>query len=188
VTADLLTPLRRAGAVVRTVVYLRAGGVRHGPLPCFRRKLPRLVAEGRIVLGEHFYSHGVRLPAAIEAYGDGELLIGDRVRMSGGVGIYAHRSVVIGDDCRLGELSTITDSNLHEVEEGAGVVVAPVRLGRNVWLGRGAVVLAGVTIGDHSVVGANSVVTGDIPSRTLAAGNPARPVRVLSAGDGWRRH
>jgi acetyltransferase-like isoleucine patch superfamily enzyme len=67
------------------------------------------------------------------------------------------------------------------------VRVAPTRLGNNVWIGRGAIVVPGVTIGDHSVVGAGSVVTHDVPPLTLVAGNPARPIRTLSSHAGWRR-
>lgn len=53
----------------------------------------------------------------------------------------------------------------------------PVRIGSNVWLGFECCVLPGVTIGDHSVIGARSVVTGDVPPNCVAAGNPARVVR-----------
>ena len=52
----------------------------------------------------------------------------------------------------------------------------PVRIGRNVWIGSGAIVLPGVTIGDDAVVGAGSVVTRDVPPGSRVAGNPARPL------------
>lgn len=54
---------------------------------------------------------------------------------------------------------------------------APVIIGKNVWIGGGAVILPGVTIGDNVVIGAGSVVTKDIPSNTVACGNPCRVVR-----------
>ena len=54
---------------------------------------------------------------------------------------------------------------------------APVTIGRNVWIGGGAVILPGVTIGDDAVIGAGSVVTHDIPSGTIAYGNPCAAVR-----------
>ncbi len=56
-------------------------------------------------------------------------------------------------------------------------LTAPVTIGDNVWIGGGAVILPGVEIGDNVVIGAGSVVTGDIPSDTIALGNPCRPVR-----------
>lgn len=56
-----------------------------------------------------------------------------------------------------------------------------VKIGRNVWIGGGAVVLPGVTIGDNSTIGAGSVVTGDIPADCVAVGNPCRVVRFLES-------
>ena len=60
---------------------------------------------------------------------------------------------------------------------------APVRIGRNCWLGAGVVVLPGVTIGDNTVVGAGSVVTKDLPANVVAAGNPCRVLRPIGARD-----
>ncbi|MEG2258797.1 MAG: sugar O-acetyltransferase [Oscillospiraceae bacterium] len=54
---------------------------------------------------------------------------------------------------------------------------APVHIGNNVWIGGGAIILPGVTIGDNAVIGAGSVVTKDIPSNTVAVGNPCRVLR-----------
>lgn len=117
----------------------------------------------------------------------GSLTIGERVFVNQGATIVAHVSISIGDDCRIGDYVGIYDTDYHPVEQGAEVRRAPVVIGRNVWLGRGAIVLPGVTIGDHAVVGAGSVITSDVPARTLVAGNPAKPIRELSAEDGWRR-
>lgn len=54
---------------------------------------------------------------------------------------------------------------------------APITLGRNVWVGGGAIILPGVSIGENSVIGAGAVVTGDIPANCVAVGNPARVIR-----------
>lgn len=56
----------------------------------------------------------------------------------------------------------------------------PITIGNNVWIGGSVTILPGVTIGDNAVIGAGSVVVKDIPSNTLAVGNPARPVRTLN--------
>ncbi len=58
-----------------------------------------------------------------------------------------------------------------------------VHIGKNVWIGAGAVVLPGVTIGDNSVIGAGSVVTKDIPANVVAVGNPCRVLRQISEHD-----
>ena len=59
----------------------------------------------------------------------------------------------------------------------------PIRVGNNVWIGAGVCVLPGVTIGDNTVIGAGSVVTKDIPSGVLAAGNPCRVIREITPDD-----
>lgn len=59
----------------------------------------------------------------------------------------------------------------------------PVRIGKNVWIGAGAVILPGVTIGENSVIGAGSVVTKDIPDNVVAVGNPCRVLRPISDRD-----
>ena len=56
----------------------------------------------------------------------------------------------------------------------------PITIGSDVWVGGGAIICPGVTIGERSVIGAGSVVTRDIPSDVLASGNPARVIRALS--------
>ena len=65
-------------------------------------------------------------------------------------------------------------------ERASGLEYAkPIRIGEDVWVGGGAIVCPGVTIGDRTVIGAGSVVTKDIPADVLAAGNPCRVLRVL---------
>jgi maltose O-acetyltransferase len=59
----------------------------------------------------------------------------------------------------------------------------PVTIGSDVWVGGGAIICPGVTIGDRTVIGAGSVVTKDIPADVFAAGNPCRVIRQLSAAD-----
>jgi acetyltransferase-like isoleucine patch superfamily enzyme len=85
-------------------------------------------------------------------------------------------------------LVAIFDSDHHPIEPSRPTRFAPVRLGANVWVGRSATILPGVTIGDHAVIAAGSIVTDDVPARTLMAGVPARPIRTLDIPDGWRRN
>lgn len=60
---------------------------------------------------------------------------------------------------------------------------APVRIGKNCWIGAGAILVPGVTVGDNAVIGAGSVVTRDIPPNTLAVGNPCRVLREINEHD-----
>ena len=60
---------------------------------------------------------------------------------------------------------------------------APIRIGKNCWLGAGAMVMPGITIGDNTVVGAGSVVTKDLPANVVAVGNPCRILRQIGERD-----
>ena len=76
---------------------------------------------------------------------------------------------------------------LDAERRNAGLEYAlPIRIGNNVWIGAQVCVLPGVTIGDNSVIGAGSVVTKDIPSGVLAAGNPCRVIRPITEADATR--
>jgi len=68
------------------------------------------------------------------------------------------------------------------VKRWDSVTVRPVRIGNKTWIGFGASILKGVSVGEGAVVGANAVVTRDVPPYTVVAGNPARVVRQLKQG------
>lgn len=110
------------------------------------------------------------------------LSIGDRVLIGRGSALTAHRSIVIEDDVWTGHHVFVTDMN-HGYDDPDRPISQqfmgefPVRVGAGSWLGFGVAVLPGVTIGRHVVVGANSVVTDDIPDFAVAVGAPARVVK-----------
>src|SRR5690606_8013191 len=119
--------------------------------------------------------------------------IGDRVTATASLQVVAFREVVIEDDVMFAANVFVADgthaTTTAEVPyKYQGIApVAPVRIGRGAWLGQNVVVTPGVTIGELAVVGANSVVTRDVPPRTIVAGAPARPVRVWDeAARAWR--
>lgn len=165
---------------------MRARGIRCGLVTCDGR-IPALVTGGDVRLGDRlaFRNHSAR--SEIGAVHGARLAIGARGFINQGAVIVATTSITIGDDVRVGDQAAIYDSDFHSLEEGAPVRSAPVSLGHNVWIARGALLLPGVTVGDHSVVAAGAVVTGSVPDRTLVAGSPARVIRRLAASDGWRR-
>lgn len=110
--------------------------------------------------------------------------IGDRCLIGRGSGIVGHLRIEIGDDVWTGHHVYITDQN-HGYDDPTQPISRqamperPVRIGSGSWLGHGTVVLPGATIGEHVVIGANSVVRGEIPPFTVAAGNPARVVKEI---------
>ncbi|WP_152395710.1 sugar O-acetyltransferase [Paenibacillus guangzhouensis] len=74
-------------------------------------------------------------------------------------------------------------------QRNEGLEIAyPITVGNNVWIGGGVSILPGVTIGDNSVIGAGSVVTKDIPSGVIAAGNPCRVIRLITDEDKRKYH
>ena len=94
--------------------------------------------------------------------------------------------VYVGDYTEFGPnvvIATAGHPILPELRERALQYNAPVRIGRNCWLGAGVVVVPGVTIGDNTVVGAGSVVTKDLPANVVAAGNPCRVLREINDHD-----
>lgn len=94
--------------------------------------------------------------------------------------------IYIGDSVMIGPNVTIATAG-HPVDPELRRKVAqfniPVRIGNNVWIGAGAVILPGITIGDDSVIGAGSIVTKDIPAGVVAVGNPCRVLRPISDRD-----
>jgi acetyltransferase-like isoleucine patch superfamily enzyme len=115
---------------------------------------------------------------------DGRVNIGSRVVISRGCQFQVSDSLEIGDDCLISERVSIHDTIHGYGKRLAGtrlpkrdLTTAPVRIGRDVWIGAKATILHGVTIGDDVVIGANSVVTRSIPPHCLAAGVPAVVVR-----------
>lgn len=147
---------------------------------------PVLLTAGSIKCGRLFLRCKT-IPIEVGAGKNGSLVLGERVFINTGATIVANHSIVVGDDCLIGDLVAIFDSNYHRMEPSRPTRVAPVRLGANVWVGRSATILPGVTIGDHAVIAAGSVVTNDVPAKTLVAGVPARIIRTLDIPDGWRR-
>ncbi len=112
-----------------------------------------------------------------------------------GVNIRIGRNVFINQGCRLDDIGGIEigDDVMigpgvrlitagHPVDPSlrrSGIVAAPIRIERNVWIGAGAMILQGVTIGENSVIGAGAIVTRDVPRAVLAVGVPAEVVRSI---------
>ncbi len=94
--------------------------------------------------------------------------------------------IYIGDNVMLAPNVIIATAG-HPIEPNlrrkAAQFNMPVRIENNVWIGAGAILLPGVTIGENSVIGAGSVVTKDIPKNAVAYGNPCRVVREINAHD-----
>lgn len=136
------------------------------------------------------FTAGVGLRA--DAFGSNgkQIVFGDQVQVGDYVHIAAMDSIVIGDHVLMASKVYISDHD-HGNYRGAGesitppnqvqterpLQVAPVKIGRNVWIGENVCILKGVEIGENSVIGASSVVTRSVPPDSIAAGNPARVLK-----------
>lgn len=138
----------------------------------------RIDEGGSITLGQ-----GVHLEERVLLQAHGQIEIGGGVFANRDVMIVAFERIEIGTDTRIGERVSIRDHD-HRFDKpelplkDQGYSVQPVRIGQNCWIGCNSVVLKGVTIGDHAVVGAGSVVTRDVPAWAVVAGVPARVIKM----------
>ncbi len=111
---------------------------------------------------------------------EARLTIENNVYINFGTEISLVKEVFIGAYSLISIDCLIYDTDWHNIDGSSkDVPVATTRIGRGVWLGARVVVLKGVTIGDNTVVAANSVVTKDLPNNVLAGGNPARVIRSI---------
>lgn len=139
--------------------------------------VPEVHGTGRIRLGRDLYLYR---DLYMETQGDGEIDIASGVVISRGVHLVAFARVEVGAGSLIGEYASIRDANhrfgSQESLRLSGHTAKPIRIGTDVWIGRGVTVLGGVSIGDRAVVGANAVVTRDVSAGSVVAGVPARPL------------
>ena len=106
---------------------------------------------------------------------NGAVKIGERTDVGSGCCIDGHAGdVVVGDDCLLSPNSVIgaPDPALDRAPDPPG----PTQIGNNVWIGAGAIILAGATLADNVIVSPNSVVAGSVSANAIVQGNPAKVI------------
>jgi acetyltransferase-like isoleucine patch superfamily enzyme len=152
---------------------------------------PRLELEigrkGRVDFGRFVWiGHGTKIRCH-----EGVVEIGAKTVMGQECTISAYKRVRIGEQCVIADRAMFIDFDHGVVEverpiRRQGIYTREVEVGSNVWIGYGACILRGVSVGDNSIVGTNSVVTKDVPANALVAGVPARIVRMRDAPDQLR--
>jgi acetyltransferase-like isoleucine patch superfamily enzyme len=154
------------------------------PLIDIRRGSKLLLGNG-VILTSRNRGYHLNIAAPVKLFADrpgAEIIIGAETRIAGSC-IHAQRSITIGKRCLIAGNCQIVDNNGHDLSfpnverrlhsEGAS---APVLIEDDVWLGTNTVVLPGVRIGRGAVIGANSVVSANVPAMVVARGNPAEVV------------
>jgi acetyltransferase-like isoleucine patch superfamily enzyme len=176
--ARLMRPLR-----TRRFQAFGEGSILHRPLWIYG---PQQIAIG----GNSLILHNAWLSVETPAWSQPAptLRIGDRVGIRPWCTLSASGGIVLEEDVILGAYSTVIDSD-HTFREGRpnvmhnSVDVDPIRIGRGTWVAERVAVLKGSNIGECCIIGANSVVKGDIPPFSIAAGAPARVVGEVEGVD-----
>jgi acetyltransferase-like isoleucine patch superfamily enzyme len=167
-------------AVLRARWYLRSA-TRVGP----RVRVwgaPSVTNKGTLMVGDRARLVSTMATLEIGVGPGGVLDIGENVFVNYGCSFGATKSIRIGAHSTIGPHVIMMDNDFHRLEPERRNELppsAPIVLEENVWLGARVIVLRGVTIGAGSAIGAASVVAGDIPPRTVAAGVPARVIRSI---------
>ena len=117
--------------------------------------------------------------STIQIFDNGKLTLG-RSYINSDTLIACRKNIVIGDGVMIARGVKIYDTDYHNILDAQNNILNPdadVIINNHVWIGVNAIILKGVTIGEGSIVAAGSVVTRDVPSRCMVAGNPARVIR-----------
>lgn len=138
-----------------------------------------LGVKGRRIFGRKVFVFGnfhVANPAKIR--------LGANCAINDGVYLLGRAGIIIGNDVVLSARCMLLDGGLQPSGFGAtetrSYIDLPIVIEDGVWVGAGAIILAGVTVGTRSIVGAGSIVTKDVPARAVVAGNPARIIKFIA--------
>jgi maltose O-acetyltransferase len=163
---------------------LRLRGNVTAPLSVRLRGRAKIAGSGKVELGEGVSLNGTIVPIELITYASGSIEIGKHTFINYGSSIAARTSVKIGAHCLLGHYTFVMDNDQHDIVRHWELPQSdPVVIEDHVWIGSKALILPGVRIGSRAVIGAGSVVTRNIPPRSVAAGNPARVLRHLTELD-----
>lgn len=144
------------------------------------------IGKGVTLVSDSTYNvAGVNHPVIISTMAEGaKIVLHDGVGISGG-SIVTSSTIEIGENTQLGVNCNIWGTDFHSIDaserkRGNGAKSAPIKIGKDCWIGANVTVLKGVAIGDGAVIGTGSVVTKDVPANVLAAGNPAKVIKKLN--------
>lgn len=179
-------------------ILLKSHGVKYGRnLLLYGLPIISKINNSQIELGDrvvlcsmsYFTTFGVNHPVVLRTLTQNAgIMIGNDVGISGAT-ICAAKKVSIGSESMLGANVIIADSDMHPlnptkrrfISDYSKIESSEIIIEDNVFIGANSIVLKGVHIGKNSIVGAGSVVTGDIPADSIAAGNPCKVIRKCNS-------
>lgn len=150
--------------------------------PAELEKRQQMLKEMFAEIGENCYIE----PPFHSNFGGAHVHFGNNVYANFNLTCVDDTHIYVGDYTMIGPNVTIATAGhpiLPELREKAYQYNVSVHIGKNCWIGAGAIILPGITVGDETVVGAGSVVTKDLPSGVVAVGNPCRVLREISEHD-----
>ena len=150
--------------------------------------MPEVIGHASVTIGDDVSIYGKFGIFTGRVFDRAEVRIGSRVTIGHQVIISCNKQVIIEDDVYISGSCTVSDNDGHPLDMQQRISGSPppaertfpVKLCRGAWIGAGSFILKGVTVGEGGIVGANSVVTKDVPPYTVVAGNPAVVVKRLS--------
>ncbi|MCI8757531.1 MAG: sugar O-acetyltransferase [Oscillospiraceae bacterium] len=155
----------------------------------FNATRPSQLAERETLLRELFAEIGEECyiePPLHANWGGRHVHFGRNIYANFNLTLVDDTHIYVGDNTMFGPnvvVATAGHPLLPELREQGYQYNAPVHIGRNCWIGAGAILLPGVTVGDNAVIGAGSIVTKDVPASVLAVGNPCRVLREIGEHD-----
>lgn len=191
-------PIKRHWYIHWNAFKFKSLGAKLGDRSIIRNKVYLFIGRGaKVEFGSFFAINSgdnliplcSNIYCSIHVRDNARLKIGDWSGISGGC-IWATDSITIGNHVNIGANCVIMDGDIHNMDwrvrrtdRISPIPIPfehkPIVIEDDVWLGTGSIVLKGVTIGARSIIGAGSVVTKDIPSDCIAAGNPCKVIRRL---------
>ncbi len=150
--------------------------------PTEQDKRKAMLKEMFAEIGEGCYIE----PPFYANFGGGHVHFGKNVYCNFGVTMVDDTHIYVGDYTMIAPQVVVATAGhpiLPELREKGYQYNAPVHIGKNCWIGAGARIMPGVTIGDNTVIGAGSVVTKDVPANVVAVGNPCRVLRAINDRD-----
>jgi acetyltransferase-like isoleucine patch superfamily enzyme len=181
ILAKLLRVFKEPGNAVQVLsAQLNLRRCRKVPLTTRLRGRVAVENRGTIELGKRVRIDGRTVRVELACWQNAHMTIGAGTFLNYGVSLSAHRELTIGKDCLIGNYVTIMDNDYHDLRDHSLPGRSePIHIGDGVWIGIRSVILKGVTLGDGCVIGAGSVVTSDVPAKSVAFGVPARVIRSL---------
>ena len=148
---------------------------------------PYISGNIQILIGKNVTLHSRSSFSATKVFDDPKFIVDEGTHLGSGLSIGVAKEIRIGSHCHIASNVSIMDNDGHpedpfERAENLPVnpkAVAPVQVGNYVWIGEGAVILKGVTIGECAIIAARSVVTQNVEAYTIVAGNPAKVVKKV---------